>query len=302
MRRVQDVVRAGWNAYRNPPGRVPRHRLEPTDHGPRVRGTTLLLREIEAHPFLLEGLDLLVRLCQRKPATCEVTAEGLRLGIDGLSLMVQTAEELYIVSEVFVNRCYDISLGRPFVLIDVGMNVGFASLWFANRPDVEAVYGYEPFDPTYRQALNNLAANPTPGAKIRPHKFGLGADAKELEPLYDPTLKGKSSICGANDRCYDSASAARVRVTINEAGGVISDVISRHPGTAVVAKIDCEGAEYEILPALERTGVLGRLDGLMIEWHVEGPARLTEVLHRSGFKVVSVEGESSGIGLIYAAR
>ncbi len=302
LRRLLEAARAGWAAYRNPPGRVPRYRLEPTDHGPRVRWTPLLLRDVEAHPFIVEGLDLLIRICQRKQVTCELTADGLNLGIDSLNLMVQTVEELGIINEVYVDKCYNVSLGRPFVLIDVGMNVGFTSLWFASRPDVEAVYAFEPFTPTYQQARRNLLDNPGPRAKVHPHNFGLAAETKQLDLPYDPSWKGKSSLNGLGGGWHSAGEITSQRIELRDAEAIFGKVFADHPDTPMVAKIDCEGAEYEILPALSRSDLLDRVDGILIEWHEKGPAKLVEVLQHHGFKVVCIEPDGPNIGMIYAFR
>lgn len=42
------------------------------------------------------------------------------------------------------------------------------------------------------------------------------------------------------------------------------------PHTPLIVKMDCEGAEYELVPHLASTGADLKIDMLMIEWHCDG--------------------------------
>src|SRR5579884_3297081 len=106
--RVRNFARAVWSAYRDRPGRIQRCLLERTPSGFELRGTKLMLSDANAHPLVVHGSELLVRICETRGATVQMAADGLRLSIDGLRLEVHTVEELYIINEVFVNQCYNV--------------------------------------------------------------------------------------------------------------------------------------------------------------------------------------------------
>ena len=69
-----------------------------------------------------------------------------------------------------------------------------------------------------------------------------------------------------------------------------------HPDARVAAKIDCEGAEYAIIAALDAAGMLPEIDVLVIELHQGGGAEMQARLQRSGF-TTSLEGLPSSEGL-----
>ena len=77
--------------------------------------------------------------------------------------------EKIITKEVFYKERYNWG-GRNdrYVVFDIGMNVGIASLFFAQRNDVECVYGFEPFPVTYQRALENISLNVKLMKKIVP--------------------------------------------------------------------------------------------------------------------------------------
>jgi hypothetical protein len=70
-----------------------------------------------------------------------------------------------------------------------------------------------------------------------------------------------------------------------------------------VAKIDCEGAEYEIIDSLYHSGKLNAIEAIMMEWHRDGPDHLLRVLTNAGFTVLSCStSDVARQGMIYALR
>ena len=67
-------------------------------------------------------------------------------------------------------------------------------------------------------------------------------------------------------------------------------------------KIDCEGAEYAIIPLLVNLKVFTRVKWILMEWHFKGPDAITELLNNHGFAIVSLNPRSNGSGTIYAFR
>jgi hypothetical protein len=94
----------------------------------------------------------------------------------------------------------------------------------------------------------------------------------------------------------------REEVVVRSAAVMLDDIATAHPGVDLVAKIDCEGCEYEIVEALGRDGRLGRLRAVMIEWHSKGAGPLASELARHGFAVFARPDASGHAGMLYAAR
>ena len=65
--------------------------------------------------------------------------------------------------------------------------------------------------------------------------------------------------------------------------------------------MDCEGGEYEIFESLSESGVIAKIDYLMMEWHDKGAEVLEEVLLENGFMCFS-QRLAVNSGMIYAVK
>ena len=184
---------------------------------------------------------------------------------------------------------------EQYIVVDIGMNVGFASLYFASIPQVTRVFSFEPFKPTFEDALVNLSLNPSISDKIQPHNIGLGSQNKSLIVGYSSSNKGQNSI-------YNSEGKDVENITIRSAREILKELIEQFPGSNFYIKLDTEGAEYEIFDSLfNGNDLFSRVKGFMIEWHEKGPISLEENLTRTGFKMIS-SNLGSKTGIIYAFR
>lgn len=142
------------------------------------------------------------------------------------------------------------------VVLDIGANIGIASRYFAHCFPNAAVHAFEPEPGNCELLRANAAAQP----RIRVHPFALGAEDGELE-LFD-------SDDGANRGGYSGFAmgidpAKSKKVPLKHAGRALAALgIER----ADVIKIDTEGAEWEILTALE-PGLLESARVIMGELH-----------------------------------
>src|SRR5690606_10345393 len=118
--------------------------------------------------------------------------------MSGLNLEVTIAEDVYILWEIYCNGSYNYqsSAAKPCVVIDIGMNVGFASLFYSLNKSVSKIYSFEPFLPTYKQALRNIERNKSLSGKIVTHQFGLGRNEENLVVNYAPHQRGRVGIYG----------------------------------------------------------------------------------------------------------
>ena len=105
-----------------------------------IEGNKLSFSPVQ-HAFILDRIDLFFKLLEIKEASFSLKENVLIYYIDGLKLRVTTAEELFIINEIFIGKCYNIIVPQnEFIVIDIGMNVGFASLFFANNQKVKKRY------------------------------------------------------------------------------------------------------------------------------------------------------------------
>jgi hypothetical protein len=76
-------------------------------------------------------------------------------------------------------------------------------------------------------------------------------------------------------------------------------ILLEHPNSVLTAKIDCEGAEYQIIESLHAKQKLGVISLFMIEWHGQGPDAIVKLLCEANFAVLSFF-RTNATGMIYA--
>ena len=54
-----------------------------------------------------------------------------KVEIDNFQFFINSWEEMLILNEIFIEGIYNISFNEDFTLFDIGLNVGFTSLFFA---------------------------------------------------------------------------------------------------------------------------------------------------------------------------
>jgi FkbM family methyltransferase len=254
--------------------------------------------------FLVNSLDLLKPLVEKVNAKFTLEdSDKLKIEINGLSMYVQTWEDLFIINEIFVSQIYNFVTEQPIVVWDIGMNVGIASLYFATKNNVVSVIGYEPIKDTYEQAKENFALNPLHLEKIRTHNLGIGKTNERLTVKYCYEWKGSIGINRFPDLGNNYEYVDREMHLIN-ASDALDMITNEYPGVNVVAKIDCEGAEYDIVETLFISNKLKNLKAIMLEWHnKERNEELIELLCRAGFQLIYLNDKNdTNIGIIYATH
>ena len=261
--------------------------------------------EKEKHDFLLQKKALNQAKFLKKKLNAKFSIDKndeLIVEIEGIKVNVQTAEELSILGEIFWLGIYTFIYDRPIVMLDIGMNVGLASLYFASQENVKSIWGYEPFNVTYQQALHNFDLNPDISQKIKPFSYGISAEEKKVTVEFDYELRGSIGVSEDRTNNKHNKSLPKEELTLKPISEELNSIISQHPDMDIVAKIDCEGSEYEIFDSLVEKGQLNQMKIIMMEWHNKGPDKLAEYLRQEGFAIFSRLPHSSNIGAIYAVR
>ncbi|HTX60797.1 MAG TPA: FkbM family methyltransferase [Methanobacterium sp.] len=223
---------------------------------------------------------------------------------EGIKLI--TNNRYYTVEEIFARNGYSAPLLhqlKEFVVFDIGMNRGYASLKFANFDSCKAVYGFEIDDDIYKFALENFNLNPSLNHKIKPYNFGLSNKNAEVDIYTLPGCDGVTTtelelteVIGEWPYRKDQMEIKKARV--KEAGVVISDIIEEDEiNSPIVLKIDTEGSEYKIIDSLIGKGVMDKVDLIMGEIHFENQD-LDDKL--AGFENIGREYHNdTGHGFIY---
>jgi len=230
--------------------------------------------------------------------------EGVKVAQgNGLNLgYIFDGDGIIIVEEIFKNEEYNFDIGAQAVVIDIGMNTGLASLYFATRGDVEDVYGFEPFKPTFEQAMFNFKINEKYADKIHPYNYGLGDKDKELTLEYYSRTPGRMSTVKSINEIHPSRKyeTKTETVQIRNAAKDINSIIERHKDKKFIIKCDTEGSEKEIFESLDSKGILKSIDMVILEYHFSYDVPLMDILKRNGFvffkqKIISLETGDFGI-------
>ncbi len=218
-----------------------------------------------------------IKLDNSRPSAITILCGDARINGD-------TFDNFYVVQELFAEGVYSIHLNtEKIVVCDVGMNVGIASLYFAGLRNVTKVYSYEPFPETYQRALANFSLNPSLKDKILPRNEGVGGSDALLEI---PMIKGESAVMSTSDFFIDQMETDKshmVKVGITDIKKIIPEILLQHPGEALLLKLDCEGAEYDIIYQLNKIGLLPKISVIVIEWHLKGFQSLNDTLVENNF-------------------
>lgn len=276
--------------------------FDPTSQGLSLKEFGITLTK-EKFNFFLESLKLIRALKESAGAKFDIIDGELRTYIKDIAFNVQTSEEILILYEIFVEGIYNIITPRPIVVLDIGMNTGFASLYFSLQPHVLSVVGYEPFEKTYEQAQQNFSLNPELVRKIQPHKIGLSNVAETLTVDYCYEHKGSIGVNGVPQWLDSNQKISKESISLIHASEAIDTVRKEYPDVDIVAKIDCEGSEYEIIESLWTAGKLSSIHTFLIEWHkYQKNPTLIKYLSQAGFSIIFLEPNNQYYGMMYATR
>jgi FkbM family methyltransferase len=214
-----------------------------------------------------------------------------------------TFEDVFVFAEIFYNGVYELTNPDPGIVIDIGANIGLSSLFFASKPWVSRVFSFEVFKPTAAVARTNIDLNPQLRDKITLNDYGLGGKNETLSAQYTPEWKANLSREGIPKNFPATVAPWTETITIRDAAECFGDILDSVPSLPVIVKMDCEGAEWDILPRLHDSGRLNRVVHLILEYHHKNPEPIEQMLLTSGFSVIRrMTPSSTYLGLIYATR
>ena len=141
------------------------------------------------------------------------------------------------------------------IIVDVGANVGMVAIWLALRNPQVTVIAIEPEPLNLSHLRANIAANGVHNIVVVP--LALTADRRRL-PIARPPYNSGGSGC-----YYDQTDGyATSEVDSTTLDAIFDEFV---PDRCRLLKVDCEGAEHEILPA---SGALQRVDWFAGEFHI----------------------------------
>jgi len=253
------------------------------------------------------GIDLLVKsfvfvqnLSQKFPEIqFSDYEEGVLVEFQSLKIYVETYEELFILDEVFVQNEYNFLTKEKVTVIDIGANIGSASLFFATLSNVVDIHAFEPVLETYIQAKENIERNNF-SSKVNLYNFGLGKNNRMETFLFDKNIKGNTGVRAEKSTSFKKENVIETQVEIKNTSETINQIIE-NCHYKIMLKVDCEGGEYEIFENLSNSGLINKIDYIMMEWHDKGAEELEKVLYENSFITFS-KRLAFNSGMIYAVK
>jgi len=256
--------------------------------------------ETPAHNFVLESLGHVIELHSLGALFC-MKNDCIHFTLGEYQVLVKTSQDILILHEIFWKGDYNYNCINDVIVCDIGMNVAFASIYFAYRDNVKAVYGFEPFLQTYEDALKNIELNPKIKNKIKPYNYGISSESKEVVSDYNYDNKASVNVCGLPNWLPDGCKTEKVNVYLKSIDSIFEIIDSdlRKSGKLLL-KMDCEGSEYEIIRKLDEKKLLGLISCMIIEWHLLGSEAITDILIKYGYFTISRYSPKAKYGMIYA--
>jgi FkbM family methyltransferase len=201
----------------------------------------------------------------------------------GLSIQGAAGEPLKeIFRETWFDQAYgSVDVDQGQTVIDIGANVGMFTFFAAARAPQARIIAVEPTPRAYRYLLSNIRRNRLENVVAVQVACGSAPGRATLFSCGDDTCNSLYNPDGVD--CGTSVPICEVEVV------TLGQLFERFEiDRCRLLKLDCEGAEYEILLGADAR-ILARIDEIVMEYHVGlNPHRPEDLLHwleSHGFRV-----------------
>lgn len=260
------------------------------------RGAARWLYYLSSIPTILGGmrprgaiLRLFLGLPVRRPLEVRLA--------NGLRFRVRTRMDAWVLKETCLDRDYErgAHLEPDWTIVDVGAAMGDFTVHAARLCPRGTVYAFEPLPESFARLEDHVRINGVTNVKA-----SAEAIAGENGTLALYTVTGLS---GQHRTAGDGSAAAAAAITVP--ASTLGSAFERHGiARCDLLKIDCEGAEFEILLGLA-PAVFARVARIVLEYHDHVTAHtheeLARVLEEHGFHVTTRPNPAwRELGFLYA--
>ena len=196
------------------------------------------------------------------PAFFRPAETTVRVDIAGVELTLrdwQGSNVLAIVPKEILDDDYrlkEIEFRPGDVVIDIGANIGIVAIYLAKTHPGIRIVAIEPVPTTFGHLQENISLNAV--SNITALNCAVTKDGRDLRMIVNPGHSG-----GSTGHLRDLKQPGHYNLTVRSRtlDGIFGEYV---PDRCRLLKIDCEGAEYEILSGAR---CLTRVDHLGIEIH-----------------------------------
>jgi FkbM family methyltransferase len=226
------------------------------------------------------------------------TGRGRVVRLGGMVFLYRDAMDVWTIKETCLDDHYRLA-GRRVraggVVIDIGAGLGDFAVAAALRHPGARVLAFEPFPASAALCRRNVLLNRATNVQVIEAAVGAGSGAIGLDTSSSESVQ------------YSTASGAAGQSALLVKTQRLAEIFAEHAVERCdLLKLDCEGAEFEILLTLDRA-VLDRIDSMSMEYHdgvtASGHRELAAALAGAGFRVTRVANPvHANLGYIHADR
>jgi len=179
---------------------------------------------------------------------------------DGTRYALHSLLDAWIIKETNLDRNYEkygAKIEDGWNVVDIGAALGDFTIFAARCTPHGRVFAYEPAPGSVALLERNLALNRVSNVQVFPYAVSAYAGTLTLD------VSGNEAV---QYRTAGDASTNGPRVTVQSVP--LADALAMLPrGVCDFLKIDCEGAEYDILLNLDDT-VMWKIKRICLEYHL----------------------------------
>lgn len=200
---------------------------------------------------------------------CYVNKHGnIVYSVRGVLFQIKYKSDIMLLEEIFIKGEYNFYISNEnskIIVFDIGMNTGFASLYFSHIKNVHKVYSYEPFSEPYNSAKENFLLNDC-AEKIISKCIGIS----DANIVCEENFSSDWITASRTDGIVNS-SMKNVRLEKVQLADVYEEfykiMLQEGVDNRYVLKCDCEGSEYKIFSRLADTRILSKFSVIIAETH-----------------------------------
>lgn len=205
---------------------------------------------------------------------------GLKIGLS------PHPHDIVTIFVIFIRRDYgEIKAGS--VIVDIGANIGVFALYAVSH-GASKVFAYEPNSQSFNHLLNNIKINNLENV-IDPYK--LAVTKQNNSEVRFPIISSmyNSIITDQSITEYEVVKTINLDALVNEKNKI--DLL----------KIDCEGAEYEILfSSLDQS--YEKIVSIRMEFHLGQIPEVCSFLNKLGFEQIKLNYDSEDSGNVWYTK
>lgn len=247
--------------------------------------------------------------------------EKVTLNNRQLQIPINNEGDLSVFREIFLDRDYqnlaEIIKNADLPILDIGGHIGLFSLYAHCLNPQVPIYVFEPDEANFKALKQNLQLNHI--KNVFPKNIAVAGESGMRELYISPDSHNHSFFAGAHDSGEESSSLSLGKTRKVQVLS-LSDIFTSNKSKFSIEnysliKLDCEGAEFEILNSLT-SDQLSICPAYYIEYHEFTLARhersevpaliatdLVKVLQRAGFKTQLQKSRyDSRMGFIFARK